>query len=103
MIVYLIHWDADTGYGRHYLALAPSEAAINVQGPIPHGHGVRRAPAGNQTPPMGILADVWETTSPADARALLVRLRKQGSRARLCSVCNPGNARGSGGRWVDRS
>lgn len=43
-----------------------------------------------------IVADVWETATRAEAFALERQLKKQGSRARICSRCNPGNARGAG-------
>jgi hypothetical protein len=47
-----------------------------------------------------VVADVWETDTRAEAFELERRLKKQGSRARLCSICNPGNTRGTGtGNW----
>lgn len=47
-----------------------------------------------------VVADVWETDTRAEAFELEKRLKKQGSRARLCSICSPGNVRGTGtGNW----
>lgn len=52
----------------------------------------------------GQVADVWECETQEAAGELLAKFRRQGSRRRLCSVCNPGNARGAGrGRWERRT
>jgi len=93
MIVYLVCFgrQPDSHFG-HYLGVASSEAAIDLRA-VPHGAGVRRLPAGA---PDGILVDVWEAADEPGAWARRDQLAKQGSRARLCSICNPGNSRGSG-------
>jgi hypothetical protein len=47
-----------------------------------------------------VVADVWEVDTAEAQQAVYNRLRRQGSRRRLCSICNPGNARGAGrGNW----
>lgn len=92
MIVYLLHYAADH-VGSHYLGVAEDEAAIPL-GEVPHGQGARH-PAG------ATVADVWEVADAAQAGRLRAKLARQGSRARLCSICSPGNARGAGrGNWL---
>ncbi len=95
MIVYLLHYADGAGLG-HYLGRASSELAINPLA-IPHGRGWRHvAPEG----PLPLIADVWELDTVEAAHALYDKLRRQGSRRRLCSICHPGNARGAGrGNW----
>ena len=92
MIVYLLHYPNGNQLG-HFLGLADSELAIDPYS-IPHGRGMRQLAEGEELP---VVADVWEDDDP---EALYDKLRRQGSRRRLCSICNPGNARGAGrGKW----
>lgn len=90
MIVYLLHYDSPTGQAGHYLGTADDESAIDLS-KVRHGHGWRSPPARGVT-----IADVWEVEDVAAADALRRRLSAQGGRARLCSVCSPGNGRGLG-------
>lgn len=95
-IVYLLHTPGARWFA-HYLGTAAAEDEIDVE-VIPHSRGVRTPPSEAARP---VIADVWEASSMAEARRLFTKLSKQGSRRRLCSICSPGNARGSGtGRWV---
>ena len=98
MLVYLVCFaQPSTGWFAHYLGVAPSEASINLR-QVPHGAGWRSLPSGA---PDGVLVDVWEAADEAGAWARRDQLAKQGSRARLCSICNPGNSRGAGrGNYV---
>lgn len=93
-IVYLLHADRPTAAGwRHYLGVAAAEADVSTA-TARHASGHRQLPAGMA------IADVWECASPAEADALRAKLARQGSRAGMCSICTPGNARGLGrGRW----
>jgi hypothetical protein len=95
-IVYLLHFTRGGRMDTHYLGVAESEAAIDTSR-RPHGHGVRLFP--NHVGEVYV-ADVWEVGSQAEAEQLREKFRKQGSRKRICSVCNPGNSRGAGrGNW----
>ena len=95
MIVYLLHYPDSAGLG-HYLGQATSEVAINPYA-VPHGRGWRPAPQDGTIP---VVADVWEVDTAEAQQAVYNRLSRQGSRRRLCSICNPGNARGAGrGNW----
>lgn len=95
MIVYLLHYPNGAGLG-HYLGQAPSEVAINPHA-VPHGRGWRHVAPGDELP---VVADVWEVDTTEWQQAVYKKLRRQGSRRRLCSICNPGNARGAGrGNW----
>jgi hypothetical protein len=95
-VVYLLHWPRAGPLGRHYLGTAASEGAIDVE-QLTHGRGARPGPPG------ATIADVWEAETEQAAHALYRRLRRQGGRRRLCSVCSPGNSRGSGrGNYVRR-
>lgn len=93
-IVYLLHFlESPNGHHRHLLGVAEGEHEIPREA-LPYGRGTQPAPP-NQ------VADVWDMPTPEAAEALAVKFRKQGSRRRLCSICNPGNARGSGtGNWT---
>lgn len=96
-VVYLLHFPpaavdrlSAALLDTHYLGIEPAgEAAIDVQ-TARHGLGWR------DLPPGAIVSDVWEADSLPAASQLLVKFQKQGSRARLCSICNPGNNRGGG-------
>lgn len=95
MIVYLLHYPNGNQLG-HYLGFADSELAIDPHA-VPHGRGWRRVGEGSDAP---VVADVWESDTVKAQHALYDKLSRQGSRRRLCSVCNPGNARGAGrGNW----
>lgn len=95
MIVYLLHYPNGAELG-HYLGVAASEVAVNPYA-VPHGRGWRHAPPGGDLP---VVADVWEVDTAKAAHTLHEKLKRQGSRRRLCSICNPGNARGAGrGNW----
>lgn len=94
MIVYLLHYPNGNELG-HYLGFAESEVTIDPHA-VPHGRGWRKVTEGE----MPVVADVWESTTVKAAHALFDKLSRQGSRRRLCSICNPGNARGAGrGNW----
>ncbi len=98
MIVYLLHYpNYPNGAGLgHYLGQAASEVAINPYA-VPHGRGWRHVAEGDDLP---VVADIWESDTAEAQQAVYNRLRQQGSRRRLCSICNPGNARGAGrGNW----
>lgn len=96
--VYLLHFPAASitdpgGLGGHFLGTAAGRVG-NVPDVIVRGTGASLTPAG------AVVADVWECPDVASAACLRDRLARQGSRRRLCSICNPGNARGSGrGNW----
>ncbi len=95
MIVYLLHYPDSAGLG-HYLGQAASEVAINPHA-VPHGRGWRHVAEGDDLP---VVADVWESATTEAHQTLYSKLSQQGSRRRLCSICNPGNARGAGrGNW----
>lgn len=95
MIVYLVCFGEGPAWFGHYLGVAARERDIDLRA-VPHGAGVRRLTEGQ---PDGVLVDVWEAADEAGAWARRDQLARQGSRARLCSICNPGNRRGSG-RWT---
>jgi hypothetical protein len=94
MVVYLVCFAAGPGTGwlAHHLGVAASESDINLR-QVPHGAGWRSLPL---EAPSGVLVDVWEAADEPSAWARRDQLAKQGSRARLCSICNPGNSRGNG-------
>jgi hypothetical protein len=96
MIVYLLHYADESTELGHYLGIADAELLINPYA-VPHGRGWRPVREGA---PLPVVADIWNASTPMAARALYARLRRQGSRRRLCSICSPGNARGAGrGKW----
>lgn len=93
-IVYLLHYSRPFTRAGHYLGIARSEREISTQH-ARHGAGWRRLAGAEAT-----IADVWECADAREAEALYGRLKRQGGRARLCSVCSPGNSRGAGtGRY----
>ena len=93
-IVYLLHYPRPLNRAGHYLGVAATEAAISTQH-ARHGAGWRLLDGTGAE-----IADVWECTDAREAEALYGRLKRQGGRRRLCSVCSPGNSRGGGtGRY----
>lgn len=97
-VIYLLHF-VNVAHFAHYLGVAPSEAEI-ASTPVRQGRGVKgEMPRLIETGRVQ-LADVWPADSHEDAQRLIGKLRKQGSRKGLCSICNPGNGRGQGrGKW----
>lgn len=95
--VYLLHFTSPLTHARHYLGCARPPTVINVAA-MRHGRGWKALEgAGVQ------LADVWELDSWPATEELYARLKRQGGRARICSICNPGNGRGNGkGRYERR-
>lgn len=51
-----------------------------------------------------VVADSWECETAKEAYAFRQRLKNGGgvSNKTICSICNPGNRRGQGGRWAHR-
>ena len=97
-VVYLVHFDTPVRHARHFLGVAASEAAIDIAADVARTPILRAGAAAGAA--AGAVTDVWEAGSLADALTLREAFRRQGSRARLCSVCNPGNSRGAGtGKW----
>lgn len=99
-IVYLLHFDRPGSYGTHTIGIATSETTIDLTTAAVGRGGRGKIDLSAYHP---IVADVWECARTHDAAILLAKFRKQGSRSRLCSICHPGNARGSGrGNWQRR-
>lgn len=90
-LVYLYHFASPQLHAGHYLGAGGPDALTNRQVPT---RGFGRALA--QHAAVSEVADVWETETIEEAHALAAKFRKQGSRRRLCSICNPGNGRGQG-------
>lgn len=97
VIVYLLHYPRPGVHHGHYLGMAEAEASIRTD-IIRHGAGWRSL--AGLAPVPATIADVWDCATVAEAEALYARLKRQGSRRRICSVCSPGNSRGVGGRWA---
>ena len=103
--VYLLHFHQAFKHARHYLGatgmpledrLAAHKQTTEYAGDRSYGRPARLLVAAGAAGVSWELADVWETETRAEAFELERRLKKQGSRARLCSICNPGNGRGGG-------
>lgn len=107
--VYLLHFSTPFKHARHYLGatgkpleerLAAHRGVRLHEGDSTYGRPAKLLTAVLQSGGDWEVADVWETSTRAEAFELERRLKKQGSRARLCSICSPGNSRGNGrGKW----
>lgn len=96
-------------HARHYLGatgmtledrVSAHRGETTFEGDRSYGRSAKLITALLQAGGDFVVADVWETDTRAEAFVLEKRLKKQGSRARLCSICNPGNSRGVGtGNW----
>jgi len=108
-IVYLLHFTQKYVHAGHYLGatgmtledrVAAHRGVTTFEGDRSYGRSAKLISALLHAGGDFVVADVWETDTRAEAFELERRLKKQGSRARLCSICNPGNCRGVGtGRW----
>lgn len=114
---YLLHfvtpYTAQTGQRRHqcrhYLGvtelpletrLAAHRAAIVPEGIYPE-HLSPLLLAAARAGVEWIVADSWECTTAKEAYDLRRRLRCGKVKNKIiCSICNPGNRRGQGGRWA---
>lgn len=98
--VYLLHFHMPYKNAGHYLGVTEMAWDARIAA---HRAGERTIPLLRALLVSGgdfLLADVWEAATMPEAVQLVQRLRKQGSRARICSLCNPGNYRGVGrGNW----
>lgn len=103
-IVYLLHFDRPYKGCQHYLGtttlpletrLAALRSPDRFAEVYPRAHVPGLVRAAVQAGCTWVLADVWELPTQAEAFTLLRRLRRHGSRGRLCSVCAPGNMKGS--------
>ena len=90
-LVYLYHFSNPQLHAGHYLGAGGPNALTELQVPT-RGFGRTLALSTR----LAEVADVWETATLEEAHALAAKFRKQGSRRRLCSICNPGNGRGQG-------
>jgi hypothetical protein len=107
--VYLLHFTTPYKHARHYLGatgmplenrLAAHRQTTEYEGDSSYGRPARLLVAAAAAGVDWVLADVWETTTRAEAFELERALKRQGGRARLCSICSPGNGRGGGkGRY----
>lgn len=111
--VYLLHFTTPFKHARHYLGatgmpledrLAAHKQASDYVGDSSYGRPAKLLVAAAAAGVDWVLADVWETATRAEAFELERRLKKQGGRGRICSICSPGNGRGNGrGRYERRS
>jgi len=74
-------------HARHYLGLGDPEAPGASSGLV------RAVVAAGGTV---TVADVWDCRDLEEATAFLRQLQRQRSADRLCSICHPGNRRGTG-------
>ena len=104
-LVYVLHFTRPYKHARHYvgatgLPMEEREAAhrgvVLHEGDEPYGRAAKLVKALLRDGGDFVIADVFETDTLAQAFELEKRLKKQGSRARLCTICNPGNGRGLG-------
>lgn len=104
-LVYVLHFTQPYKHARHYvgatgLPIEEREAAhrgvVLHAGDAPYGRAAVLVKALLASGGDFVIADVFETTTLAEAFELEKKLKRQGSRARVCTICNPGNGRGLG-------
>jgi predicted GIY-YIG superfamily endonuclease len=86
-------------HARHYLGVStqPLEQRLAAhRGDSRYGRPAVLMRALRKAGGTFILADVWDCASAEDAFALERRLKKQANGSRICSICSPGNRRGTG-------
>jgi hypothetical protein len=95
--VYVLHFPQPVAHSAHYIGVTgettPPTLATLVEQP---GRARNLFKALSRRGGGFVVADEFETPTLAEAYALERKLKQQGSRARLCSICNPGNGRGLG-------
>lgn len=114
--VYLLHFTqpyvSQSGRGvkvaRHYLGatglpleerLAAHRGIREYAGDISYGRPSRLLTAVLAAGGDWVVADVWETATRAEAFALEKRIKAHHNSTAYCSICNPGNRRGTGSKW----
>lgn len=90
-LVYVLHFTRPYRHAKHLIGATTRDESDHLYGATTALLQALRHDGGDI-----VIADIFDTETLAQATELAAKLRRQGSRARVCSICNPGNGRGLG-------
>jgi len=93
--VYVLHFTQAYLHAKHYIGMT----TLPIADRLARHRTARGAALLRRLLASGgdfILADTWECATPEEARTLEKSLKRSGGASRCCSICKPGNGRGSG-------
>lgn len=86
-------------HARHYLGMTTMGVAARIaihRGESSEGTPAKLLTALREAGGSFVVADVWDCLTKKDAYQLEHQLKGIGNGGRLCSICSPGNRRGTG-------